>query len=374
MNPKNLEALTWLRAFAAFFVVMDHCFYTATVHYAPNDMPSYFSPLNLLRIGDFAVYLFFALSGCTLAISNAHKIKSLNNFTGFYIKRFMRIWPAFALSLLVYVVFIEIFKVFYTADKDFWIGMFLKQYTLTNIVQYLALVSNITGPKGLFIGAYWTLPVEFQYYLLLPLALLLMKNKITEIVVPLMFGVALYVCYQKKLIDIYSLSVFKMGYVFFGGVLLARIYPKVGKTVSLNITGSIFIVAVIFLGILRNELYVVPAQLPFISDINNLYGLFALAFVALALLTTPLQHNHKVFNFIAHYGEISYSIYLFHMLFIGVAVLLIVNLEIYGGMQKLAFVLCFALVGSYTLAKYTYRYVEQPSIALGSKWGDVKPG
>lgn len=100
MVKNHLDVLTWLRAIAAMLVIVTHVKSATYVAYSTNDEPSYSFAISLLDLGAFAVYLFFALSGCTLFISNSQNLKSLSSFGDFFIKRFMRIWPLFAISLL----------------------------------------------------------------------------------------------------------------------------------------------------------------------------------------------------------------------------------------------------------------------------------
>jgi peptidoglycan/LPS O-acetylase OafA/YrhL len=367
MGRQYFEPLTWLRAIAAFFVVISHSIRTSEVQYAAADVPSYFFPLSMLDLGTFGVYLFFALSGCTLYISNHRKIDGLGDFWGFYVKRFMRIWPAFAVSLLAYLVFIEVFRHYYISDKTLWIARFLTDYSIANIFQYLSLTFNITGPQDLFAGPYWSLPVEFQYYLLLPPALLLMKVKRFELLTPVFFACVLYVLYKESLFQIDRDEVFKMGFTFFGGVLIANFHQGVSYRVPFSIAIAVFALFVLFVGLVRTDIISISEHIPFIWDKWNLYGLVALLSVLLALFSRPPANTNRLLRFVHRYGEISYSIYLFHMLFVGTAALLVVNFGIYGDSPKLFFVLSFSLVSSYLFSIYTYRYIELPSIRLGRK-------
>lgn len=372
MNKHYFEPLTWLRAVAAFFVVISHSLRTSENQYSPSDEISHFLPLNLLDLGSFGVCLFFALSGCTLFISSHEKINQFGDFFSFYIKRFMRIWPAFAVSLFIYLVFIEIFRHFYTADKSFWIAQFLNEYSLQNVFQYLSLTFNIYGPRNLFIGPYWSLPVEFQYYLLLPFALLLMKIRNFGFLSPLLFSAVLYFLFREPVFQWDRDEVFQMGFTFFGGVFLANYHRSKSFRIPFWASITLFLAIILFIGLVRTTIISIPNEIPFISNEWNLYGVVALTCVLLALFTKQPHKNNRFLNYVHKYGEISYSIYLFHMLFIGIAALLVINFEIYGKYQKLFFVLLFSLTGSYIFSKYTYRYIEQPSISLGRRLSNFK--
>ena len=368
MDRQYLQTLTWLRAVAAFLVVVAHTMRASEVQYSPDDVVSYFLPLNILDLGPFAVYLFFALSGCTLYISNNNKIHSLKDFGPFYIKRFMRIWPTFAVSLLVYLVFIEIFRHFYISDKSLWIADFLNDYTLGNIFQYLSLTFNITGPSDLFAGPYWTLPVEFQYYLLLPFVLLLMSAKRFELLPPLIVGCVLYFLYEESVFQFDRDEFFKMGFSFFGGVMIAQYHKGAMYRLPFCLSIVAFLFVILIAGTIRLDIISIPSNIPFISEKWNLYGVLALLSVYLAVFSRSPKKTNKFLVFLQSYGEVSYSIYLFHMIFVGIATLLVVNYEIYGDSAKLFFIFFFSIISSYMFSIFTYRFVELPSIKIGRKY------
>jgi len=367
MNSNKLDSLTWLRGFAAFFVILNHVILVSRAQYTPQDETPYLVPFDFFNIGMFAVYLFFALSGCTLTISHAKKINTFSDFIPFYIKRFFRIWPAFAVSMVIYLLYIEVFKVLYVSDKNLWVAEFLKEYTIKDVFGYLSLTFNITGPRGLFNGPYWSLPVEFQYYLLLPFALILMKNRWTNFLVPLIFGVVLYVIYCGKLIVFDRNDVFKMGFAFFGGVLIAKYYTYISYKIPLLLTTAIFLVTSFVMGLLANRFVELPDSIPIINDGSNIYGICSVLIVGLALITKPIENPGRFLNFLTFYGEISYSTYLFHMMFIGAAGLIISYCGIHSYMNKLIFSLFFTLIGSYFFSVATYYFIEKPSIDFGAR-------
>ena len=124
----------------------------------------------------FGVMLFFTLSGCTLYLSNSNKISS-GNLSTFYLKRLFRIWPAYIASLLLYLLFRPLFNLWYSDPTGHWIEkQFMASFNLSDFISYITLTSNLFGERGLFNNAYWSLPVEFQYYLLFPLAILLTRH------------------------------------------------------------------------------------------------------------------------------------------------------------------------------------------------------
>ncbi|MEN0038934.1 MAG: acyltransferase [Cellvibrio sp.] len=365
MVKHHLNVLTWLRAIAAMLVIVTHVKSATYVAYSANDEPSYSFAISLLDLGDFAVYLFFALSGCTLFISNSQNLKSLGSFGDFFIKRFMRIWPLFAISMLFYMVFIEIFRNYYNSDMTYWISNFLKEYNFINILQYLSLTFNITGPKYLFQGPYWSLPVEFQYYLMLPFCVYLMRGVLSSFFVPALFSAVLYALYKTDLLSFNDSSLFKMGFSFFGGVVLAKLYQLYSYRIPLWGSLLSIVLTILAVGLVQVAIIEIPPSLPFVADKWNFFGLAAVVCVFFALFAEERTVKNPVLDFLSFYGEISYSVYLFHMMFVGAAVLLVIHLGITGGTEKLLFVLALSFVGSFVFSIFTYKYIEKPFIQLG---------
>ncbi len=370
MKRAHLTFLTWLRGLAALLVVVDHSIRIAVTRYFPDDPMNSLAALQFIDIGTFGVDLFFALSGCTLFISYADRLQGARDTGRFYIARVFRVWPAFAFSLGVYLVFIEIFKALYAGDKSFWIAQFLNQYSLVNILQYLSLTFNLTGPRDLFIGPYWSLPVEFQYYLLLPLALFAMRfarRSRLDFLVPLIFGGALYLFYRYHFVVVDRYEVFKMGFTFFGGVLLAMASRSCGYRLPfwLSVAGVAFMFIVA--GCVRAGAIQIPAWWYFVSDQENIFGILGLGAVMFALFSMPPKVDTPLARLLNRYGEVSYSVYLFHMLFVGIAALIIMKLHMHESAWKFLFALPFTVVMSYLVALGSYKYIEMPFIELGRR-------
>jgi peptidoglycan/LPS O-acetylase OafA/YrhL len=92
------------------------------------------------------------------------------------------------------------------------------------------------------------------------------------------------------------------------------------------------------------------------------------------MFVEPVAIKSRITDFLYQYGVLSYSVYLFHMLFAGAAVLLVMRFEIYGRYAKLFFIFGVMFVGSYFAARVSYRWLEAPFIALGRKLGTGRSG
>ena len=154
LDKNYIEQLTWLRGLAAFFVIVSHTIRATEVKYSLEDETSHFFILSFFDLGRFGVVLFFTLSGCTLYISSSGRVAGYSNLITFYIKRFFRIWPAFIVSLAVYIGFSYIFVNSYGLRQGHWIeAQFYSYFSGQELISYLLLFFNVTGPEGYFNNA-----------------------------------------------------------------------------------------------------------------------------------------------------------------------------------------------------------------------------
>jgi len=362
-NSGYLEQLTWLRGIAAFFVVISHIIRATEVDYFSQNSSSLPAIFYSLDLGTFGVLLFFTLSGTTLYISHSNQ-KTL--LTHFYIKRFFRIWPAFSVSLLLYILFQPIFSAFYTELQGFWIEkQFVTPYSLNDIIQYLFLFQNVIGTGGLFNNAYWSLPVEFQYYLIFPL--LIVSIKYMKFLGPLVFGLLLYLIYKFNISHFSQTTVFMLGFSFCGGVTIGYIYKQLisnGKTFKLNFSTILLLLSFIAASLISNGVIKLP-DYPIISGIWNWYIL--LSFIAVIAVLFGKVHLHsKVKKLLNICGNISYSAYLFHNLIIAALILFCIQFKI-ANEWLLFIVFTGTLIGTYYVANFSFTYVESKGISVGRK-------
>lgn len=360
-NDTNyIEQLTWLRGIAAFFVIVSHTVRATEVSYYPGDVPSLNPIASALDLGTFGVMLFFALSGCTLYISNNQGV-SLKNIKFFYIKRFMRIWPAFVVSLVLYVCFRPVFSEFYGLHQGLWIEkQFVAPISWESLLAYLTLVFNFTGPPGLINNAYWSLPIEFQYYLIFPIIVFSAR---LGFVGPLLVWLLLYCA--PKIFPIPNSQLFSMSLSFCGGVTVGFLYLKfpqykVSHWIGVFLMGLCISSASVF----GNHWLELP-DLPFVSNIWNFYSIIAVLSVGVALYASfVLPESLKVF--LKRYGDVSYSTYLYHNLVIAAVLLVMLKYSIEG---QLRYIILFVLtvVLTHFLAVGSYKWVEKPSINSGRK-------
>jgi peptidoglycan/LPS O-acetylase OafA/YrhL len=333
------------------------------VAYHDGDEASQLWLLNALDLGSLGVAVFFVLSGCTLYISNHNLACSKpTDLFSFYLKRFFRIWPAFAVSLLAYGAFRALFQSQYGAASEVWIEhQFLAEASYTDVLRYLGLTFNITGPSGLFNNAYWSLPVEFQYYLIFPL--LLLSVRFGWLFGPIVIAAVSFFAQRQGWVELHSNLVLKLLFTFAAGMMLGYLFIRTQMRLK---SWQAYALAGLLLGVasLVSNGYLPIEAFLVIPGEWELYGLTGIGSVAV-LLFSDCRLPALISPLLMKLGEVSYSLYLYHNLVIGGAVLGMLALGITSGGTRLLWVVAVTLPCSYLLAYGSHRWVEAPGIRIG---------
>ncbi len=286
-----------LRFLAIFLVVFLHLsqFVIDKTPFPLLDSPNDYWPLaNFLNNGGRGVYLFFAISGFILALpfarhylANQKKIR----LKDFYRKRLTRLEPPYIIVTLL-CFFLLILK-----------GKYGLTELLAPLGSSLLYLHNIF-PLGPYInGVAWSLEVEVQFYILVPLFTLLFKlrpliRRSAFIFIILLFPILNYYL-QSPYKSLYSYLHF-----FFIGFLLADLFVSEFK-IRLNKISSLAIGLPAFLALIYIDLSS--------SLLNQLvFPMLIFVFYYLALNDQIWKRvwSQKVFTTL---GGMCYTIYLIHV-------------------------------------------------------------
>ena len=157
-----------LRAIAALAVLLFHwgssigffpqarAFMTVTIFNTSWDLGMF------LDFGWLGVLLFFVLSGYLLASQLLHRDPGLKKVSRFWLRRVLRIYPAFWLQLVLLLMLAGLFP--------FMPGLSTAGDISRHFLLWINLPPWMTVPMN---SVWWTLPVELGFYLILPLLVLL---------------------------------------------------------------------------------------------------------------------------------------------------------------------------------------------------------
>lgn len=237
-----------------------------------------------------AVLGFFCISGY-LITQSFMRSGSLADYAK---KRFLRIYP----PIVAMVLALCLFGFIAGKSQDFFRGL-----SAVLLFQDWQILDNIYPQEDIFThGAFWTLVIEFQFYLFLPIIMALLKDK-PKILIPVLFVVYIAAHYYRRYIPltdgalVYRTNIFTVAHFFISGMATAYLMPKIYK--HHLFFKVIFPIAGIVYGVLCIHG----------NEILTHYFPFALMFVILggARITALLVGKR------AFFGDLSYGVYLYHV-------------------------------------------------------------
>lgn len=161
-SKENVHSLSWLRGLAALMV----CFFHIKKYIWKAACPDVFT--LLMQQGYLGVYLFFVVSGFVIPYSMHQKGYMLKHFGRYMLKRTVRIEPPFI--LFIFIMFAWTFAMHHWKG---WGKPYL--FDLKTLLLNISYLAPFLGVKWISL-IFWTLAIEFQFYIFCGLAFRLMCN------------------------------------------------------------------------------------------------------------------------------------------------------------------------------------------------------
>ncbi|WP_105887430.1 acyltransferase family protein [Haemophilus influenzae] len=319
---------------------------------------------NWLSGGFLGVDIFFVISGFLITGIIITEIQQ-NSFSlkQFYTRRIKRIYPAF-ITVMALVSFIAsvifIYNDFNKLRKTIELAIaFLSNFYPGLTQGYFDLSANENPVLHI-----WSLAVEEQYYLIFPLILILAYKKFREIKVLFIITLILFFIllatsfvsanFYKEVLhqpNIYYLSNLRFPELLVGSLL--AIYHNLSNKVQLSKQVN-NILAILSTLLLFSCLFLMNNDIAYIPGITLILPCI---FTALIIHTTSQNNivklclSNKAIVFI---GKISYSLYLYHWIFIAFAYYITGEKQINN--QSIAIVIVLTIIFSVL----SYYLIEQP--------------
>ncbi|XHX80194.1 MAG: acyltransferase family protein [Stenomitos frigidus ULC029] len=350
-DQAQYKALDGLRGFLALGVFFHH----AVVNYQYFQIGTWqASPSNFYSFaGQGAVAFFFMITGFLFwsKIISGSRL----NLKDFYIKRALRVLPAywFSLAIIVFIVLIVSgFSLKVSLPRFFiQIGSWLicGIYGFSNVSNVFPDI-NYSSVGLINASVQWTLTYELQFYLILPFLVWFAK--------PSRFSGLFLTFLALSLVSSYQPLLTVMSFLFgmTAAYFIRRFKPNQQRFLSWQASLGIILLLV-----------AIPTALPQPYLYN--VGVIALIFFAFVLIA----YGNDLFGLLTasasrYLGTISYSVYLLHGI-IFFSVLRLVN-QIYpiAGMHPIYFWMLVGLCGLIviSLSGLTYRYIEYPFLRVKS--------
>ncbi len=335
-RENHIEIIDFLRGLAALSVVLFHFSGSTIASIKPNYVTDFF------EWGRLGVQVFFVISGFIIPYAMHASSYKVKDFGSFIFRRFLRINPPSYISILLVVglYYAAIFLLGRPIKGWDWPGTDL--YTILGNITYFYEFFDVRP----YIDVYWTLEVEFQYYLFMgafyPVMMALTKKP-------------------------FWLSVVFLGYATFSMWPALLIFPFFSVS-SYFIMGNL-----LFLykkGYINRE-YFVPAIVIAMLYCNLQGGVpYAYSGVIAVLIIAFVRFTHPVTTFL---GNISYSLYITHS-FAGFAMEIVMNRVIgteFSMPVRTLLVIPYVL-WSILFAWIFYQLFERPFIRVSKKLTSTK--
>lgn len=375
-NKVFYPALNGLRAVAVILVFCQH----------------YLKPPAGYRWGWIGVSLFFVLSGFLITGILYDTRNKLNRFKVFYARRALRIFPLYYGVLIAALLLDPIFR-WIPHPSQILLPLYLSNYSPFIFLHQSQrdpalmyhLVSSLPSHKLLLLGHFWSLAVEEQFYLVWPLVVFFVKDRVR---LRNICAVTCVLCLAARIIGLYIIpqqfisgailtlaTPFRADSLLLGGLiaLMLRGPERRYLTPTLVRGGLILFIA----GFLSFDLIfrVVTGHLyaPDISGavLSTLGGSLLNVFAALLILLLIEPRNMAVtamkWKPLSELGTISYGFYVFHDI-PHLFYMSVISRSYGAGPLAIYLVAALGFVCTAGLAYLSYRYYETPFLRLKARF------
>lgn len=357
---QRIHTIDGLRFLAAIGVLWIHAW---TVHGNPRFYIGKIDFADLLAIGGNGVDLFFVISGfCIYYFYGKKSDFSFHDFRRFLVKRWVRLSPAFYIATILYILA----EKFVYHDKIDGVPNFLHSLFYLNILygQYSTA------------SHFWTLTVEWQFYFIIPFAIIC-QNKTGFIkALFITFGmvsvatIVLTIIFKNHTDELTATILFR-GVEFGCGTIAARLLMKSNQLIKNRILWLISFIVIIYAGR-------VLVSGPVLSLSYYYYNLFKLAGFTLMgagfagvlyLAVTSVKWLNLILGNIVFkkIGRISYSFYLLHgLVFHVVAAYTMQFLPNLRGITAPVLTTCISAAILFPVSLLSYNLLEKPFLSIGN--------
>jgi peptidoglycan/LPS O-acetylase OafA/YrhL len=313
-----------------------------------------------LTVGWMGVNLFFVLSGFLIGSIILERKDCPNFFWVFYIRRTLRIFPIYFMTMAVTLGFV------WLHGPTSWAGEPLPAFSYFTFTQNF--VMALRGDYGThWLLPTWTLAVEEQFYLTIPLIITVLP---TRWLLPAILGGITVGCATRASFywigdDISSqVLLFSRGDILLTGILAAYVHQR--YVLSEMVLRLIPLAAVVGVLLAAAQFLITGGNVLFIASPI----LMALLFGAYLLLTAQGWPKLRFLRsrFLRMFGAISYGLYLIHQPVAGAmhGLLLDARPDIATGPQVMVTFAALSLAIGLALVSSTL--MEAPLLRLGRTW------
>jgi peptidoglycan/LPS O-acetylase OafA/YrhL len=316
----RIQSLDFLRGIAAFAVMFFHFTGESSIHLSDHN------PLRIAGVyGHLGVEVFFVLSGFVIPYSMYASSYQPRSIKEFLIKRTVRIEVPFLILIGAEIILI------YVSSFTPWRNGVSERLDAYNILLHIGYLNGVMN-KPWLIPAFWTLAIEFQFYILMAFLfpLFLQAGFFYRMIIMVIF-VALSIIFPQPYLF------FSYGSFFLIGIITFQLVVGIVKIPE-------------FFALSASFLCLMHFQQEAIS-------------VLIAIMTVTVILFFKCdWKWSSFLGMISYSLYLIHIPF-GGRLLMLTQMYVETELSRSLLIVLF-LASSIFVAWLFYLLVEKPSVSL----------
>lgn len=321
-DKSHIHVLDTLRAFAALSVCLYH-FVCKTTDYIHSEWL-----LSFFDVGKSGVQLFFVISGFVIPWSMYQAGYKLKNFFLFFLKRITRLEPPYIFSIMLALA------VLYFREKLLGRTNDHMNVSAQQVLLHFGYLIPFFEDYQWLNQVYWTLAIEFQYYLFIALLFVpLVKSGRIQRFVIYSIVIALSFLASSSFL-LYWLLLFLLGILLF-------LYKA--ELIS------------------ASEYYIVTVVVLFFSLMR--YPIVSVVYSVIPLVLV-LKWQGLVIPVLHTVGKFSYSVYLVHPL-VGASLINLLSHHFTAPFEKFL-VICSGIILTLAFSWITYRLIEKPSRNLSA--------
>jgi peptidoglycan/LPS O-acetylase OafA/YrhL len=287
--------------------------------------------VGLFYYGHFGVHMFFVISGMVIPLSMIKGQYTLKSWPRFLWKRFLRIEPPYIVAVILGTLFLIARNYIPgTTPGD-------RSPSLSTFLLHIGYLIPFRDSHTWISPVFWTLAIEFQYYLVLSI----------------LFPLAMHPLLTRR--------------IMFYAIFLAAGYFHVTSEDFLPFWMPLFLIGIMYVLWWSGKIASLEYWLVSLAAMIVVYWRIGPASLVTALITIAIVHFFSTFstplsNF---FGKISYSLYLLHSI-VGAAFVNVLSHHAHSAWEK-GFILIGGIGVSILSAFLFYIAVEKPSQLLSAK-------
>ena len=321
IQNKNFYSLDFLRGIAALSVFLFHIGINNKLKFSSGFK-------DLSNNGHLGVQIFFVISGFIIPYSMKKGNYNLSKIKTFFIKRLVRLHPPYLISMFL------IFLINLIFHQSPYFNEALIKINITEFFSHFLYLNGLLNLKWLN-QVYWTLAIEFQFYVFISLFFLLLDKDFWIWIL-----ILLILLFSSIVFPFHNLLTLHLPF-FLIGISLFRL-------ISQNDSFIFFIFYLIIINIIILYLY----NFDFRYVIAGIFPVFFLIFT-------------KKYSFSVFFGNISYSLYLIHAPIS--QALIKIGSYFCRNIYHESILIIITIIVTISLSYLFYRYIELPFKKFTSK-------